>query len=319
MIGLGIIGAGIMGERLVRAAVEQAADSVRITGIWDPAAAAMARMGREFPGIAAAASPETLIAASDCVYVASPPGSHLEHAGRIVAAGRALFCEKPLAVDVAQATDFVARADGARAAVNFPFASSFAVQRLRQWIAEGVVGAPQSLEIEVAFAEWPRSWQRDAAGWLDATAQGGFTREVVSHFLFLTHRLLGPLDLQARTATFDVPGRSERSISATLMAGGVKVTLTGGVGITEKDDHNLWTLQGANGKIRLRDWSFAERLQDGAWQADPDALPNAQMRPLVLQRQLAGVAAMTGGEPHHLARLDEALAVQRVVETILGT
>lgn len=318
MLGLGIIGAGIMGERLAQAAVGQAADSVRITGIWDPAEAAVARVRRDLPGIAAADLPEALIAASDCVYVAAPPAAHLEHAGRILAAGRALFCEKPLAVDVAAATALVAGAAGARAAVNFPFASSFAVQRLRQWIAEGAVGTPQSLAIEVAFAEWPRSWQRDAAGWLDGAAQGGFTREVVSHFLFLTLRLLGPLDLQVRAAVFDAPDQSERSINATMTAGGVPVTLTGGIGITAKDDHNLWTLSGDAGKVRLRDWSFAERLRDGAWEADPDALPNAQMRPLVLQRQLAGVAAMTRGEPHHLATLDEALAVQRVVEAILG-
>src|ERR1700758_637561 len=35
-IKLGILGAGIMGERLLRAALEQATDSVTISGIWDP-------------------------------------------------------------------------------------------------------------------------------------------------------------------------------------------------------------------------------------------------------------------------------------------
>ncbi|MCW3474723.1 Gfo/Idh/MocA family protein [Limobrevibacterium gyesilva] len=318
MIGLGIIGAGIMGERLVRAALEQAADSVRIVGIWDPAPAAMARMAQEFPAIARAASPEALTAAADCVYVASPPASHLEHAGRTVAAGKALFCEKPLAVDVAAARAFVAGAAGKRAAVNFPFASSFAVQRLREWIDQGVIGTPRSLVIEVAFAAWPRSWQRDAAGWLDGRAQGGFTREVVSHFLFLSRRALGALALHAHTASFPEAGRSERAITATLSAGGLPATLTGGVGTTGKDDHNTWTLTGDKGAIRLRDWSIAERLVDGAWQPDPEALPNERMRPLVLKRQLAGVAAMTRGEPHHLATLEEAFEVQSVVEAILA-
>jgi len=94
------------------------------------------------------------------------------------------------------------------------------------------------------------------------------------------------------------------------------VTLLGGVGTTAKDDHNTWML---NGRIRLRDWSFAETLgADGTWAQAPDAQPNEKMRPLVLRGQLAGVAAMTRGEPHHLATLREALEVQEVVEAILA-
>jgi predicted dehydrogenase len=317
MIGLGIIGAGIMGERLARAALDHAADGIRITGIWDPAPAALARIAAACPGIAQAGSADSVIAAADCVYVASPPSSHLGHAARTLEAGKALFCEKPLAVDVAAARALVAGAAGKRAAVNFPFASSLGVQKLREWIDEGRIGTPETLSVTVAFASWPRSWQRDAASWLDAPAQGGFTREVVSHFLFLARRVLGRLELSARSASFPEPGRSERAVTASFTAGGLPATLAGGVGTTDRDDHNLWTLTGSSGAVRLRDWSIAEILTGGAWQPDPAALPNARMRPLVLKRQLAGVAAMTSGQPHNLATLEEAFDVQTVVEAIL--
>ena len=50
---------------------------------------------------------------------------------------------------------------------------------------------------------------------------------------------------------------------------------------------------------------------------DPDALANEKMRPISLRRQLQGVAAMTAGEPHHLATISEAFDVQRIVEAIL--
>ena len=319
MIGLGIIGAGIMGERMLRAALEQAADTVRIAGLWDPAPPALGRVVAALPGVPLAASAAALIAASDCVYIAAPPASHLAHARAALAAGRAVFCEKPLAVDVVDARNFVAEAASARAAVNFPMASSLGVATLRDWIGQGAVGTMQSLAIEVAFAGWPRGWQRDATGWLDAPAQGGFTREVVSHFLFLTGRLCGPINLIESRASFHVAGRSERAIAARLSAGGVPVSLSGGVGTTLKDDHNTWTLTGSAGAIRLRDWSVAERLVGGAWVPDPDALPNERMRPLVLRRQLEGVARMTRGEPHHLATLAEAFAVQQVVESILAS
>ncbi|WP_296578345.1 Gfo/Idh/MocA family oxidoreductase [Phreatobacter sp.] len=316
-VALGIVGAGIMGERLLGAALSQAADVVGITGIWDPSAEAMARMGAAFPGVPRLADAAAVIAACDALYIASPPSSHLAHARAALAAGKAVFCEKPLAVDVADARAFVAEA-GARGAVNFPFASSFGVATLQRWIAEGAVGTARQITIEVAFATWPRSWQRDAAGWLDGRAQGGFTREVVSHFLFLSRRLGGPLAGLKATAEYPEAGKSERRIAATLTAGGLPVTLTGSVGTTEKDDHNIWMIAGDAGAVRLRDWSIAERrMADGSWQPDPEALPNEKMRPLVLRRQLEGVAALVRGQPHHLATLAEALEVQEVVEAIL--
>jgi predicted dehydrogenase len=317
---VGFIGYGIMGERLLRAALAQGPGPVAVAGVWDPASRAMDRLRETFPQVPRASSTHALIEASDCVYVASPPATHLGHVRRTLERERAMFCEKPLAVDVGEARRLVAEAEagGARAAVNFPFASSFAVDRLRAWIAEGAVGEPRALRIEVAFARWPRSWQADAASWLDRRAQGGFTREVVSHFLFLSRRLFGPLELRRAAAEYPERDRSERGIEAVLTAGAVPVRLSGGVGGTDKDDHNLWVLEGSAGAVRIRDWAVPERLEaDGTWAEPPGALDADQARPLVLARQLEKVAAMTRGEPHDLATLREALEVQEVVEAIL--
>jgi predicted dehydrogenase len=316
MIGLGIIGAGIMGERLLRAA--QGQDSVRIAGVWDPAAEPIAHLASELPGTPMLASAADVIAAADCVYIASPPATHLAHARAALAANKAVFCEKPLAVDIADATAFMAEAGNSRTAVNFPFASSLAVEQLGRWIADGAVGAPETLVISVAFANWPRGWQHAAAGWLDGAAQGGFTREVVSHFLFLARRLFGPLALLRAQARFPLPGRSERAIIAHLTAGAIPVMLTGSVGNTTEDDSNSFTVTGPSGAVRLRNWATAERMTEaGEWEADPAAIPHAVARPLVLQRQLDSVARMTRGEPHPLATLHEAFEVQTMIEAIL--
>ena len=48
-IALGIVGAGIMGERLLGAALSQAGDFIRIGGIWDLSPEAMARIRAAFP------------------------------------------------------------------------------------------------------------------------------------------------------------------------------------------------------------------------------------------------------------------------------
>jgi predicted dehydrogenase len=317
-VAIGVIGAGIMGERMLNAIRQQERDLLHACGIWDPAAAAMQRMERTFPDMPRLANAAAVIAASDCVYIASPPASHLPHARAALQAGKSVFCEKPLAVDVGDARAFVAQA-GDRGAVNFPFASSPAVATLKSWIDKGEIGTPQRLLIEIGFAKWPRPWQMDAESWLDKPMQGGFTREVVSHFLFLSRRLAGPLQGLTGKASFPEAGKSERRITATLQAGDLPVTLAGAVGETAKDDHNVWMLEGDKGAVRLCDWSIAQRrMPDGTWQQAPDALPQERARPLALKRQLEGVAKLARGEPHHLATLADALNVQETVEGILA-
>ncbi|WP_422016544.1 Gfo/Idh/MocA family protein [Reyranella sp.] len=317
-VAIGIIGAGIMGERLLGAILQQDPALVHVSGIWDPSPEAMRRMEKTFPAVPRLPDAAAVIAASDCVYVASPPASHLAHARAALAAGKSFFGEKPLSVDVSDARAFVREA-GNRGAVNFPFASSFAVAALRDWIDKGEIGMPRRIAIEVGFKVWPRPWQADAVAWLDRPQQGGFTREVVSHFLFLARRLVGPLHDLAGEAWFPESGQSERRISATFRAGDLPVTLSGAVGGTAKDDHNVWMLEGDRGAVRLCDWSIAERrLPDGSWQPAPDAMPNERARPLALKRQLEGVARLARGEAHHLATLQEALDVQEIVEAILA-
>lgn len=316
---LGIIGFGIMGERLLRAALDHDPARLVAAGVWDPSAEAMQRLGRELPQVGRLASAEAVIAASDCVYVAAPPAFHLGYAREAFRRGRAVFCEKPLAVDLAEAESFVQRAeaDGARGAVNFVLASSFAVDQLHGWLKDGSVGEVSRVDVEIGFAQWPRPWQAEAGGWLDARAQGGFLREVGSHFLFLAGRLFGSLRLQGHSIAYPDPDRTERAATAQLQAGAVPVAITAGVGATAKPDHNIFRVTGAKGSIRLRDWAIAERLVDGEWREAPDSLPNEVTRPLVLKRQLDKAVALTRGEPHDLATLREALEVQRVVETIL--
>ncbi|MFN3450232.1 MAG: Gfo/Idh/MocA family oxidoreductase [Roseococcus sp.] len=311
---LSIIGLGIMGERLLRAALVHPAATV--VAVWDPAPEAAARLAAIEPALVMAPSAEAAIAAAEAVYVASPPASHIAHGRAILEAGRALFLEKPLASDVAAARAFVAWAKGRRAAVNFPMASSPAVAQLLRWRPE--IGALRAIEISCAFAAWPRAWQQAAASWLARRAEGGFTREVASHFFFLAQRLGGPLRLLEGGAEYPPGEGSEVAARARLLAGEAPVRFEGRVGGTEREETNETRLIGAAGEIRLRDWSYAERLgPNGLWQAAPDALPNPAMRPLTLAGQLDKLAALTRGEATALATLEEALAVQEAVEGIL--
>ncbi|WP_424812359.1 Gfo/Idh/MocA family protein [Roseococcus sp. YIM B11640] len=313
---LGIIGLGIMGERLIRVALEHA--GTEVVAVWDPSPAAAERLAGITGALAMSGSAAEVIAAADAVYVASPPDSHIALGEAALAAGKALFLEKPLASDVAAAKTFVAWAKGKPAAVNFPMASSPSIAQLRAWRPQ--IGRLERIEIEAEFAGWPRGWQKGAASWLSKRAEGGFTREVCSHFLFLAQRWGGPLKLAEASATYPEGDGSETACSARIWAGDVPVSLKGSVGTTADDERNLTTFVGTKGSIRLRNWSFAEKLEaDGTWKAAPDAIPNEKMRPLTLGGQIDKLAVLARGGETELASLEEALSIQEAVEGILAS
>lgn len=318
-----------MGERLLRAALAHDPTQLVVSGVYDPEPSAQRRLTDELPQIVLHPTLEALYDASDCVHIASPPDYHLPQLKAACEAGLAVLCEKPLAIDRQAAHSLVAQLDqhNARTAVNFPFASSFAVDQLNDWRQSGVTGAVESIEIDIGFAAWPRPWQLDAKHWLDRRAQGGFTREVVSHFLFLSERQVGSIALLEHSVSFPDDERSEThvnaSLSSTLNDKDVPINLNGRVGFTDKPDHNIWQLNGTDGAIRLRDWAIAEQQVTDAqgkrvWCEAPDSQSNETLRPLVLRRQLDKVVALTLGQPHNLASLKEALSVQHLVEAILN-
>jgi len=146
-------------------------------------------------------------------------------------------------------TGGVAAAEAAAgvAAVNFALSDRHATRHLEDALLRGLIGDVLSVEIRLAFTQWPRDFQAHA-GWLDGRAQGGFVREVLSHFIYLTDRLLGPV--QPVDLVLDHrPGddvRSEVAAWGLLRAGGVPV--------------QVGAVAGAAGHRRTRSHLYADEL-----------------------------------------------------------
>lgn len=299
--GIGLLGLGVMGRRMAQAL--QAHPGFRIVAGFDPAAPA------DLPGVprlssagAVAAHPEV-----QCVYIATPPALHRVHVALVAGAGKAVFCEKPLAASMEEAEACCAaiRAAGVAAGVNFPFSTSAGARQLQQLVATGELGTVQGARLTLRFARWPRPWQMDAAGWLAGPQQGGFTREVGSHFLFLAGRLFGPGAIEQVALRRGEAG-TEEALSATLRYGALQLQIDAQVAGTV-DDHNRFEVVGSAGSAALTDW---QRLDwRGELSARRDGLPG----------QLDALARLVAGEADHgLATPEEATEVVRLVEGLLA-
>ena len=112
-------------------------------------------------------------------------------------AGLAVLCEKPLTVDFEAARRSIERIEreGRRAAVNFSLASSPGLQALQQ--AFGARGAGHWARCSRWRSNWPSppgrgpGRRRPAPGCRSAP-KAASAREVLSHFIFVLQRVLGP-------------------------------------------------------------------------------------------------------------------------------
>lgn len=320
--GVGIIGLGAVGRRFVEQ--YQGHDGFELVAVWDLADAARDAAATDF-GAPVVDSAEAVIGHDDVdmVYIAVPPLFHEVYVDAVLAAGKAIFCEKPLGVDDAQSEAMTARVTdaGARAAVNFVFASAPSATALGELLASGAAGAIVGAELRLHFAEWPRPFQADAR-WLRDRDQGGWTREVVSHFVFLAERLFGSGTLRSSSAWFPADGTSEQALAAVVDfpevgESGIQLRIVGSSdsGGADEVEFIVW---GSERSFRISNWyQLTATEPDGSW-VDVEAA-GAAGGPAAYAAQLGQVANLCAGDDHRLATFAEALRVQVLVEAMVAS
>jgi predicted dehydrogenase len=166
MVRYGILGFGHHGERRLAPAFERTQSS-RLAGIWRRNRDRARENAEHFHISGIFASPEELCASSaiDAVFVASPDALHCEHTLLALRNGKAVLCEKPLAMNAAEA---VRMANAARAAnrafgVAQNFRYNLSIERIRDRVAEGAIGTPvfASAHFCLLSRNSPRTWIND--------------------------------------------------------------------------------------------------------------------------------------------------------------
>jgi predicted dehydrogenase len=146
-LGIGLIGAGYWGERLLRVFGSMEQCSVRSVADLDPATRARLDSRARVTGRA-----EDLWAdpGIDAVLVATPPSTHYPLARAALRAGKHCWVEKPLALSASEAEDLVRLAEsGGRALfVDETFLYDPLVRRAREWIRTGRLGRLHHVSFE---------------------------------------------------------------------------------------------------------------------------------------------------------------------------
>ena len=165
------------------------------------------------------------------------------------------------------------------------------------------------------FARWPRGWQEDAS-WLALCKEGGFVREVGSHYVFLVEKLFGPATLVDASVRYPADDTlCETHFLARLDCGGTTVSCAGGAGGVGPDTVEF-TVWGTKTSYRLWDWNKLKSSDGQDWKDELTHLEDPRQDGYM--RVLNNFLNMLKGKPHTMPPLRAALTVQEVVEQILS-
>ncbi|MEI7832398.1 MAG: Gfo/Idh/MocA family oxidoreductase [bacterium] len=141
----------------------------------------------------------------DAVYIATPPGSHMDYALRVAAAGKPVYVEKPMARTYEECMQMV---DGC-AAVGVPLFVAYYRRmlprflRVRDLLAEGAIGEVRTVSLRLYSGNNSTDFTPGNIPWRvqPELAGAGLVLDLGSHMLDLLDYLVGPIDAVQGMAT----------------------------------------------------------------------------------------------------------------------
>lgn len=225
---IGFIGCGLIARAHARGL--DGLPGVEIGPVTDIDRARAVGFAANLPAATAVATPSEVVANSDAVYVCTWTAAHPQFVEQVAEAGRAVFCEKPLAVDLAAAqamTDTVNHA-GVTNQVGLVLRHSPAFR----WLAAQVADPDAGPLMSVVFRDdqylpiqglYGSTWRADKH-----KAGAGALLEHSIHDLDLLRWLMGPIEsVTARHTSFHGLDGIEDQASVMLVAtSGAQAILT---------------------------------------------------------------------------------------------
>lgn len=201
----------------------------------------------------------------DVVAVTVKVSAHYNILRRAIAAGKPVYCEWPLTLDLAEARSLAEQAKeaGVRAVIGTQGAVSAEVGYLRHLVAAGAIGTVLSTTITAAAGVWGATVSESQVYSLDRTSGANILTVPFGHLVAMIETVIGPIDaISAELAT----GRGKVRVAETgaiveatapdqlavagLLAGGavLSVHFRGGMPSAEG---LTWEIYGTEGVLRV--------------------------------------------------------------------
>src|SRR6202167_3122633 len=234
-IRVGIIGAGLIGNlhsMMIRYVADRTEQSVRVVAVADVSHPAAEHLAARWQGARALESAEEIIAdpSIDAVWICTPTAMHRKASIAAARAGKHIFCEKPLAMTAAEASEMAAaiKTAGITSQVGLVLRFSPVYNVIKQMFQEPDVG--QLLSITMRDDQDFPTRGAHASAWRNdplLTAGGTLIEHSVHDFDLLTW-MFGPVaSLLCRTRNVNgADGVEDFGSTAMEFAGGFHGQLT---------------------------------------------------------------------------------------------
>jgi myo-inositol 2-dehydrogenase/D-chiro-inositol 1-dehydrogenase len=323
-VGVGLIGAGAIGAFHGETLARRLPDA-RLAAVADPAPGAAERLAAAVGGARATTDPTELIAdpTVEAVVIAAPARFHADLVEAAAGAGKAVFCEKPMAITLADADRAIAAARTAGVPLQVGFNRRFdrSFRAAHELIAKGGIGTPQlirSLTRDPGLADPSRvpPWtifletlihDFDALRYLNPGAEAVDVYAVADALVRPDWKDRGLLDTAVVTVHFDNGAIATAEANFQAVYGyDIRGEVFGSAGMVTAGD------------IRRTNMTFygAEGVVSDAWQRNVDLFHDAYVAQLAdfVECVRAGATPTPTGEDARAA-LAIALAAIRSVET----
>ncbi len=309
----GILGAGNIAKQFARGLAVLPDATLAAVGSRDADKAAA--FAAEFGGERSHGSYEALVAdpAVDVIYVATPHPLLRPHSLLCLEAGKPVLCEKPFAVNAAQAREVVAVARERRLFCMEAMWTRFLpiYDQVRAWLAEGAIGEPRMLTADFGF----RSGWNPERRLLNPALAGGSLLDVGIYVIALAFHVFG----RRPCAVTGLPGLGETGVDeqAAYVLGfdrGELAVLSSAIRTSTPHEARI---DGTEGRIRI----------DAFWHATRATLTVPGRDPVVCERPFEGtgynceaaavMACLAAGQTEcALMPLDETIAIAETMDEL---
>jgi len=246
----GVIGSGGIARRRTIPEGILPASNAELVAVWGRNPKTNAEVAQQFGAHAAKTLDALLSQDIDAVYIASPNHAHLEQTRHAAAAGKHVFCEKPLGMNVAEAKRMMEVCRKAKVKLGTAFMMRYHSQHqvALRLIQDGRLGKPVYARAQLScwYPPMRGAWRQEPK-----LGGGGALMDLAGHCLDLLEMFFGPVAAVSCMTGHTVQSYATEDSAAVLarFKNGALATVDTFFCIRDNSSKNRLELYGSDGSI----------------------------------------------------------------------